>query len=195
MILTTNKDFRLKKLNRDCGRASGFPNYPYLDRQRRSLIREIESERVLSRWEYICLYGYSEWCEFIRENGLPENHSTAEEQPMTVTGGLEIVEETWEDPGDYPSGAGSGPLPSYQYAGEVTGEIHITIPGEVDIKAGTYSSVEELNHRVFELLEEEIPSGVTVSQWTVAVNDKTLTFHVSEFEACDWEPPDAPEDW
>ena len=35
--------------------------------------------------------------------------------------------ERWDDPGDYPSGAGSGPLPSYDYVSRVAGVIIIEL--------------------------------------------------------------------
>jgi hypothetical protein len=40
-----------------------------------------------------------------------------------VLDSLEPIVETWDDPGDYPSNAGSGPLPSYQYVAGCDGQI------------------------------------------------------------------------
>lgn len=181
-----DQEARLRKLNHECSLASGMPSFPRLDEQRRELLREIAKARLLTRWEYICCWGCGEWRRFCKENGLPENYPTAEEQPMVVTGELEVVVETWDDPGDYPSNAGAGPLPSHQYAVEVAGEIQIVVSGEVDVKTGTYDSLEEANYRIFELLEEKLPIGISVSQWEVEVDGKTLKFRVADFEGPDW---------
>jgi hypothetical protein len=35
--------------------------------------------------------------------------------------------ETWDDPGDYPSGAGSWPLPSYDYVAEISGHLIVQV--------------------------------------------------------------------
>jgi len=40
-----------------------------------------------------------------------------------ISNDLEPIIETWSDPGDYPSGAGGGPLPSYNYLAGCEGEI------------------------------------------------------------------------
>jgi len=45
---------------------------------------------------------------------------------------LEPIIETWDDPGDYPSGAGGGPLPSYKYIDGCEGELVIELaPAEI----------------------------------------------------------------
>lgn len=37
--------------------------------------------------------------------------------------------ERWDDPGDYPSNAGSGPLASYDYVAEIEGSIIVELEG------------------------------------------------------------------
>jgi len=38
-----------------------------------------------------------------------------------INNGLEVVIGTWSDPGDYPSGAGSGPLEDHQQVEDISG--------------------------------------------------------------------------
>lgn len=46
---------------------------------------------------------------------------------------LEIVTGVWEDPGEYPSAAGFGPLPSRLFVEEITGEVTAELePGDLD---------------------------------------------------------------
>lgn len=54
--------------------------------------------------------------------------------------------ERWDDPGDYPSGAGSGPLPSYDY---VTWEGMVIFDKEPTP----------------ELLASLVPEGFRVTEW------------------------------
>lgn len=46
---------------------------------------------------------------------------------------LELVVDTWDDPGDYPSNAGQSPLASYQYVSGCDGELTL------DLSASEYS--------------------------------------------------------
>ena len=45
---------------------------------------------------------------------------------MKIDNRLKIMVETWDDPGDYPSGAGAGPLASYRYIAGSEGEVRIS---------------------------------------------------------------------
>lgn len=65
--------------------------------------------------------------------------------------------ETWEDPGDYPSGAGSGPLPSYSYA---------TSEGEVIVE-----DVENEDDLTDYLLDN-VPSPFVVVSWDIVEDGK-----------------------
>lgn len=53
---------------------------------------------------------------------------------------LEPLIETWDDPGDYPSGAGGGPLPSEKYIATCEGEMVI----ELDIEDMLYAVQQEV---------------------------------------------------
>ncbi len=52
-----------------------------------------------------------------------------------VSNTLEPEFETWDDPGVYPSGAGSGPLASYKYCAGCSGEIVIEVTPEEILSA------------------------------------------------------------
>lgn len=40
---------------------------------------------------------------------------------------LKFEFDTWDDPGDYPSGAGGGPLPSYSFVAGVAGQLTVVL--------------------------------------------------------------------
>ena len=67
---------------------------------------------------------------------------------------LEPVIDSWDDPGDYPSGAGSGPLPSYDYVAEVAGEIVLELESS-DFTDG------------FPEIEYDLPHGIKVKKWDI----------------------------
>lgn len=66
--------------------------------------------------------------------------------PNVVSNTLHFSVERWDDPGVYPSGAGGGPLPSYDYA-LVEGEL--TLDGPADD----------------EFLGSFVPPGFHVTSW------------------------------
>lgn len=48
----------------------------------------------------------------------------------TLKDTLNACIETWDDPGDYPSNAGSGPLPSRQWVAAVEGELEVQLEAD-----------------------------------------------------------------
>lgn len=66
-----------------------------------------------------------------------------DERPCVLYNTLSFEVETWDDPGDYPSNAGAGPLPSYKYA-VCDGEVRVY--GDFD-------------------LDSLVPSGFEVTKW------------------------------
>lgn len=97
---------------------------------------------------------------------------------------LEVVIETWDDPGDYPSGAGSGPLPSYDYVAEVVGTVVVELTNEEFADEG-FSGVE------YDL------TGVTVSKWKILKDEfnaelltHTFTLEVEAFDASGYDSND-----
>jgi hypothetical protein len=94
---------------------------------------------------------------------------------------LEIQTERWEDPGDYPSAAGSFALPSSDYVEGVAGHVKFKLEG---------SSEPEILNALLNTVELELPEGVKVTGWNFKIEDGVVTAEVSEFDASKWEPPD-----
>lgn len=69
---------RINRANVRAGLASGNPGYPYLNTKRQQLLRQAESQRPLRRSEFINLYGYDAWREYVAKHGLPETHKWAD---------------------------------------------------------------------------------------------------------------------
>ena len=69
---------RLRELMELCHSASGLPGYPNLNRQRQDILQQVEQTRHLSRWEYICCYGYEQWIAYTQSHGLAESHPRAD---------------------------------------------------------------------------------------------------------------------
>lgn len=64
--------------------------------------------------------------------------------------------DTWDDPGDYPSNAGSGPLPSYTYFLGLGGEIRVEkFPGKIN----------GVNIEKFANKYANVPVDVSVKKW------------------------------
>lgn len=94
---------------------------------------------------------------------------------------LKIELDTWDDPGDYPSGAGSGPLPSYNFVAGVEGKVVVELEDGDEVEqpvmiATVQSYVDdnpgEVQHGV---------SGLTVARWVVEkVDGKRVELTVSD---------------
>ena len=101
---------------------------------------------------------------------------------------LQTSIETWEDPGDYPSAAGSYPLPSYDYIEEVCGEVQVELNDE-ELQVLKTAIDEGWVSEWSEELELDMPDGVSSIKWGVKLNGRIVTLTVNEFEADrDWEP-------
>lgn len=80
---------------------------------------------------------------------------------------LESQWETWEDPGDYPSAAGSYPLPSCRYVAYVEGSAKFEL-GDKEWDELANGCEDELVSFVNDLVEEHnlVPAGVlSISKW------------------------------
>ena len=106
---------------------------------------------------------------------------------------LRPVVERWDDPGDYPSGAGSGPLPSRDYVESIEGQVVVGINrAELDL------AEEETVAEVFPAWLADNPGEINhdvptlkVRKWRVKrLNGLRATLEVAEFEC---EPPER--DW
>ena len=95
---------------------------------------------------------------------------------------MEVIEntldteiDTWTDSGDYPSGAGGYPLPSYQYVADIRGHLTVILTdaelaawqGEpVQSRHLMETVAEHLADRKVEL-RDEYPASVTAVTWVV----------------------------
>lgn len=95
---------------------------------------------------------------------------------------LEVEVETWDDPGDYPSNAGSGPLPSYQYPAEVVGEVKIQLSEQEVAELREAQEAGEVQDWASNL-DISLPGGILSVKWDVHLTDQTAVLTVTEFEA------------
>lgn len=79
---------------------------------------------------------------------------------------LSLLVERWDDPGDYPSGAGSGPLASYDYIAGLEGEILFELTDDEFVQLQEADEL-EAQGMVKELVTKYLlPSGVDyVAKW------------------------------
>ena len=84
---------------------------------------------------------------------------------------LEPLVETWDDPGDYPSGAGSGPLPSYQYYAGIEGELRVELSSEEATELRAWLESKSDLGEWIERLEISLPAGILSSKWDVELVD------------------------
>ena len=95
-----------------------------------------------------------------------------------ITNEFELETETWSDPGDYPSNAGSGPLPSYDYISDITGELI------VELEDGETFIDDEVKDYAWE--NAATPNGITVKKWELNYGKNQLegrvTITVASFE-------------
>src|SRR6516162_10687083 len=130
----------------------------------------------------------------------------------TLSNTLSLEIEHWDDPGDYPSGAGGGPLPSYDYVAGVSGEVVIELSSadfEEMIEGGFLSKevadaiVEsdgipseyylEIKDYVLEHVEYTL-DRVHVTKWTATFKGLQAFLEVEDFDADSWEPEGEPEE-
>lgn len=93
--------------------------------------------------------------------------------------------ERWDDPGDYPSNAGGGPLPSYDFVSDVEGTIELEISGsEVGnfIAGGDTSLLEEIINEDPVLKQIDL-RGVNVKSLRVTSVKIEVVCEVKEFES------------
>jgi len=108
---------------------------------------------------------------------------------------LELCIETWDDPGDYPSGAGAGPLPSYDYVAGVDGSLRVELE-ESDIQ-GLHKTLFE--DYILETVDPELwLDHVKVTKWNmvrVPVEGKQVyDLTAEDIDSSSWEPPSGPEE-
>src|SRR5271169_3322290 len=93
----------------------------------------------------------------------------------TINNSLKLVFGTWDDPGDYPSGAGSGPLPSRQFVEYIDGTVEVELDAEDQKILYDYADVEVYSVTFFNMMNAWLKdepgvidhdiSGLTVKSW------------------------------
>lgn len=111
-----------------------------------------------------------------------------------ISGNLNPYMASWDDPGDYPSNAGSGPLPSYSYVEDVEGSLSVLIsdPNTIQILSASTGHladnlIEDVNPDLHELLDQEVPSGINVQHWAFTMIKSTPNGNIYEFKVADFE--------
>lgn len=96
-----------------------------------------------------------------------------------IVNDFELETDTWDDPGDYPSGAGQFAQESYDYISGVLGELVVELEdGNIDEGCDVEEQLREHAHELADL-----PSGILVSKWEVTRGDGgRVTFSVTDFE-------------
>ena len=88
-----------------------------------------------------------------------------------ISNTLETLIGVYEDPGDYPSGAGGGPMPSHRYVEDISGSLKLRIEREDLVKwagnNGAWLRIEEyINQGIHATIIDVIPAGVLeVEKW------------------------------
>lgn len=104
---------------------------------------------------------------------------------ISVTFDYEI--ETWDDPGDYPNAIAAGPLPSYDYVGEVNATVVLeTEDDDEPFTACSKIDAEYLSDELTEALyaSGECPSGISGCSWLIEV-EQTGKRIVGTLDDCD----------
>lgn len=98
---------------------------------------------------------------------------------------LKPLIERWEDPGDYPSAAGSCPMPSYDYFAGCEGTLVLELTPEEVLK---YTEDEEKFLKSLSCrLDAELPSGVKKPVWSSQLAENRLTLQMDD---CEGDPPE-----
>jgi len=84
---------------------------------------------------------------------------------QVLSDNTEILLDSWDDPGDYPSNAGSGPLPSYDYVAGIEGEIEVQLTWKEYLEFCSCINCESVNFWLDEVYEYEYPSGILSAKW------------------------------
>ena len=99
---------------------------------------------------------------------------------------LKLHVETWTDPGDYPNGLASGPLPSKQFVEEISGRVLIQFEREDISNLEGDTSIAAVSDYLADNARQvphEMP-GLRVKSWDVEdTTPTTALLAVSEFEA------------
>ncbi len=73
----------LERAKERAARSSGNLGYTRSNDARNALLKQIEKQRPLRRHEFIQLYGYQAWVDYVTKYGLPETHKWADAHEKT----------------------------------------------------------------------------------------------------------------
>ena len=100
--------------------------------------------------------------------------------------------ERWDDPGDYPSGAGGGPLPSHNFVAGIDGTLEVELDGAEFAELGNYADVGVTWFQMLEMYfndQDRVGTlhdvgGLTVKKWSIETHngDRRATLSVEDFE-------------
>ena len=106
----------------------------------------------------------------------------------TIKNTLEVEMDRWDDPGDYPSNAGAGPLPSYTFLAGLDGEVQIELTDE---EIGWYN---ECADDFVSELDIDLPNGILSVTWDRELKGNILTLTATAVEGdpdyCDSDGPE-----
>lgn len=78
---------------------------------------------------------------------------------------LQLLVETWDDPGDYPNSLAAGPLPSYNYVTGVEGELQIELSAEEMEDFRETLEVEDVDFWMYEIVDYRNRELFDVASW------------------------------
>ena len=102
-----------------------------------------------------------------------------------ISRNFHAVEGHWDDPGDYPNGIASGPLPSYSFIESIDGECEVEL-SDAERQEWIANQDDPDYVAVSDPVDKAtigIPDGISVQRWETTLNENTLTLSVLEF--CD----------
>ena len=82
---------------------------------------------------------------------------------------------TWVDPGDYPSGAGAGSLPSYSYVEGIDGELVVQITHAERLAFLIHSNREEFNEWLNNTIDLPSFDGILSCVWQGSLNRRGIS--------------------
>jgi len=101
----------------------------------------------------------------------------------TLSNTLETLIEWWDDPGDYPSGAGAGPLPSYQYFAGMEGEVKVELEQKEVAEYNQAVEDGEEQEWIQQNVDPKTPEEVGSVTWEHELKGNVLTLWSEECEA------------
>jgi len=119
---------------------------------------------------------------------------------QVISDTLTILVDSWDDPGDYPSNAGSGPLPSYDYIAGIEGELTVKLSFE-ELRGFCHAvACDELNDFVEQDIDPKLPAGILkVNSWEHELRGPILKLwsedEVEEDPNHDWGEDQEPDDF